>query len=692
MDNCCAPQWADFTRSPQIFSDDYFEIEHEVHKPQMYFKYSSNLSSCKQENKSEQSINETTKFDDSLEPRTPVRSSVAYFIPHDSKKHAVVQTTNNEPPRELKLDEKSSKIHQTWSISITELTSAFKVMPAQRKVKRTVPEKTRKNMSEAKSSLRDVRVNDVKKTNNPQTAFVKNKHESAMKSKVDVCSKDDPSDRRLSYKIVRVPRTQHNALNTRHSFGKPKVLTCQYRRTSLIRNQKRLNQFVSLAEAISKFQTETPERFRTLNRTIKPGLLMKLKQSPLKLTYPISPALRCKQRTRITNILNQQEREKLELENMKKHQIKANPVPVNILKAPTLLKKVPKKPPTITEEFHLTQSKKTRHTTDSSVNIQQNMNTKEHQKAVSISRSTSSSSVSCKKANSSEPEVRAAMRVEFELRNREFQLKKQEKLKNLCIQESNKNKTQFHARPAPKFTKSTNAVKDQKQKKTVITRSSSLEERNRFVAKKDKPVKQFERLEFAKIPNTNSISCFIRDSEKENIRNKGYSYKALDTRQTKSFSDRENKQPCTINNTITCISTKKKQTINQQTVNHCDKLQSEIGIPFIDIKNKKLYNAQNKVDKVDKLKSNMNKKIQERNEFDDMIKKREQEFKAKKVQEERCRLLEQKMEKLKLRKMTEVKAKPMPIYKPMVIAKSTKPVTNPQSPALGIRNKAKNVS
>ncbi|CAD1478580.1 unnamed protein product [Heterotrigona itama] len=691
MDNCCAPQWADFTRSPQIFADDYFEIEHEVHKPQMYFKYSSNLYPCKQENKSEQSVNET-KFDDSLEPGTPVRSSVrssvAYFIPHDNKKHAVVQTTNNEPPKELKLDEKSSKIHQTWSVSITELTSAFKVMPAQHKVKSTVPKKIREGMSEAKSSLRDAHINDVKKINNPQTAFIKNKHESAMKSKVNVCSKDDPSDRRLSYKIVKVPRTQHNALNTKqYSFGKPKVLTCQYRRTSLIRNRKHSNQFVSLAEAISKFQTETPERFRTLsNRTMKPGLLMKLKQSPLKLTYPISPALRCKQRKRTTNTLNQQEREKLELENMKKHQIKANPVPVNILKGPTLLKKVPKKPNTITEEFHLTQSKKTRHPTDPSVNIQQNMNTKEHQKTVSISRSTSSSSVSCKKINSSEPEVRGTMRVEFELRNREFQLKKQEKLRNLCIQESNKNKTQFHARPVPKFSKSTSAVKDQKQKRTMITRSSSLEERNRFVAKKDEPVKQFERLETAKILNTNSIPCFIRGSEKENIRNKGYSCKALETRQTKSSSDRENKQPCTMNNTVSCISTKKKQT-SQQTVNHCDKLQSKIGMPFIDIKNKKLSNAQNKVDKL-----KLNMKIQERNEFDDIIKKREQEFKAKKLQEERCRLLEQKMEKLKLRKMTEVKAKPMPVYKPMVIAKSTKPVTNPQSPALGIRNKAKSVS
>lgn len=676
MDNCCAPQWADFTRSPIIFSDDYFEIEHEVHKPQMYFKYSSNVSPCKQENRSEQSINET-KFDDSLESGTgiPVCSSVAYFIPND-KKHAVVQTTNDELRRELKLDKKSTKIHQTWSVSITELTSAFKVTPTQQKIKRTVPKKIRK---EAKSSLRDARVNDVKKTNNPQTAFVKNKDESAMKSKVDVCLKDNPSNRRLSYKIV---RAQHNALNTKqYPVGKPKVLTCQYRRTSIIKKRRCSNQFVSLAEAISKFQTETPERFRTLsNRTMKPGLLMKLKQQPLKLTYPVSPALRCKQRKRTTNTLNQQEREKLELENMKKHEIKANPVPVNILKGPTLLKKVLKKPATITEEFHLTESKKTHHTTNSSVNIQQNINAKEHQKAVSTSRPTSSSSVSCKKANSFEPEVRAAMRVEFELRNKEFQLKKQEKLRNLCIQESDKIKTQFYARPAPKFSKSTSAVKDQKQ--------SSLEERNRFVAKKDEncpgPVKQFERLRTTKILNTNSVPCFIRSSEKENIRNKEYSSKVLGTRQTKSFSDRANKQPCIVNNTIAC--TKKKQTVNQQTVNRCDKFQNEIYMPFIDIKNKEINDAQNKIDKM-----NTKKKVQELNEVDDMIKKREQEFKAKKLQKEKCRLLEQKMEKLKLRKMTEVKAKPMPVYKPMVIVKSTKPVTNPLSPALGIRNKAKSV-
>ena len=49
---------------------------------------------------------------------------------------------------------------------------------------------------------------------------------------------------------------------------------------------------------------------------------------------------------------------------MKKHQIKAKPGPVNILKALSKLKEVVKKPITIPKEFRLTQPKKSGRTTD----------------------------------------------------------------------------------------------------------------------------------------------------------------------------------------------------------------------------------------------------------------------------------------------------------------------------------------
>ncbi|XP_043602921.1 targeting protein for Xklp2-like [Bombus pyrosoma] len=705
MDNCCAPQWADFTRSPQVCCDSYFEKEHEVHDPQILLKSTINSTSSfsyMQESKNEQSVNET-KFDDSLESETSAHCNIVYFIPHENKKHSVEKIKEDHQldraMNDLKLDERSSKIHQTWNISITDLTTEFKVSMANHKIKKALPERIKQRMLKTKttvlgkSSLKDIQGNDMEKKNALQTAFAKNKDKLVTKSKVDTSAKDNLSEKRLSYKIASLSKKESNLFNKkRHSLGKsqPKVLTCQYRITRMIKNRKRSNQFVSLAEAISKFQNGTPQRFRTLsNKDMKPGPLMKLKRSPLKLTYPVSPALRCKQRRRRGNILSQQEREELEVEEMKKHQIKANPVPINILKGPSVLKKVPKKPTTVTEEFHLTQSKRTRHTAGPSLNLQQNTNATEHKKVVPITHSTSSSSISSKKEN---PCVEVVAdntkdtKFNSNTRNKEFQMRKDEKLKNLHTQEVNKVKTEFHARPAPKFLKPTNTVKEQSSKRrTIATCPFSFEERNKFLAKKKEEfIKQLEEQDkkvrvFHANPVPNFKPVVIHGLSKDNIRSKDKvcGSKELGNRQIKSYRNQENKQPNIMNNTLTDISTRKKEIINRTSTS------------LIDTKNKKLNNVQNKVDKVE---LNTMKRVQKRNEFDDKIKKREQEFGAKKMQEEKNKLLKEKMERAELRKMAEVKARPMPIYKPINIVKSTKPITNPQSPALGIRNKAKAVS
>lgn len=681
MDNCCAPQWADFTHSPQVPSDNYFEVEHEVHKPQIYLKsttYSNSSLSCLNENKNDQSVTEV-KFDDSLETESPARNSVAYFIPYDNKKHSVEKTKNeNESKKSLKnftLDERSNKIHQTWNIPITELTSAFKVMKSKHTVTRTIPEKIKKNiyLSESKhihkSSSKDVQDNDITKKNNSQINFTKIE-EKPMKSKIE--------------KNI-FPKKQSITSMKQCSLGKSqsRVLTCQYRRTSLIKCRKRSNQFVSLAEAILKFQNGTPQRFRTLsNKDLKPSQLMKLKRSPLKLTYPISPALRCKQRIRQTKILNPEKREMLMLEEMKKYKIKANPVPVNILKNSSVLKKVDKKSATttekVTEKFNQTQSKKTRHTTNSQLNLQ------EQKKIVPIVRSMSASNIVKKENTCIESTVESTKlkRLNFETRNKEFQKKKEEKLKNLQIQETNSIKIEFHAKPAPKFLKSTNPVKEQNTKKRIVVPCPfSFEERNKSLANKKKElVKQLqEQNQKSRVFHANPVPNFkpvvIHGLSKENLHSKEkYNSKQLEERQIKNSNDQENKQPNIMNVTIDCIDTKKKQT--KQHVNHLIK-------PIA--KNEK----SNDQKKTIKFELNEKKEAQGRNEFDKKISKKKEELKAKKLEEEKNKLLKEKLEKAELRKMAEVKARPMPVYKSLVVAKSTKLPTNPQTPA---RTKTKSVS
>ncbi|CAK9818285.1 Targeting protein for Xklp2 homolog [Anthophora quadrimaculata] len=692
MDNFCAPQWADFM-CPKTPSDSYFEIEHEEHERQLNFM--ANFKLCKslqyQENSfTEQQINETN-FDDSLESKPPVYNNVMYFIPHDNKKKPSEDTNLHNAVRNLKLDERSSKIHQTWSIPVSELTSAFKVSTAKHKFKPAAPEKIKK-ISEIKNCSK----NNVKKENNVQINLTKDK--SKLKAKADICD-SSISKERLSFKIVSGPRRQSNSFKTKRcSLGKsqPKVLTCQYRRRSLMKYRNCSNQFVSLAEAVSRYQNGTPQRFRTIsNKNLKPGFLMKSKQSPLKLTYPVSPALRSKQRSRKNIVPSQQEREKLELDERKKHQIKANPIPINILKGPSLLKKVAKKPTTVTEEFHLTQSKKTRHTT----NLQQNDKEEKLKKVLPIARSNSTSNVIIKKENvCTEFTVDQPAKSGFEIRNKEYQIKKEEKLKNLHVQNTDKVKVEFHAKPAPNFSKPTNSTKQQiTKKRRVVPCPFSFEERNKTLAKKKEDlVKQIQKQsQKAQVFRANPVPSFkpvmVHGLSKENLRSKEKTVTNSKefTRQTKSCNNQENKQPNIMHNSSICANPKKKEATQHIVNNEFDKKQVKNNVDVIDASNEKQKVTQKKISKFE---LNTDKRAKERNIFDEKIKKKELDLEMKRQEEEKARLLKEKMERTELRKMTEVKARPMPVYKPVVVLKSTKPPTSPHSPAWGNRPKPKSIS
>ncbi|CAK9817922.1 Targeting protein for Xklp2 homolog [Anthophora plagiata] len=695
MDNFCAPQWADFM-CPKTPSESYFEIEHEEHERQLNFM--ANFKLCKslqyQENSyTEQQINETI-FDDSLESKPPVCKNAMYFIPHDNKKQPSEDTNLHNAVRNLNLDERSNKIHQTWSIPVSELTSAFKVSMAKHKFKPTAPEKIKK-ISEIKNAARGSCLkNSVKKENNVQINLTKDK--SKLKAKADNCESSISKERLLS-KIVSAPRRQSNSFKTKRcSFGKsqPKVLTCQYRRRSLMKYRNCSNQFVSLAEAVSRYQNGTPQRFRTIsNKDLKPGFLMKSKQSPLKLTYPVSPALRSKQRSRKNIVPSQQEREKLELEERKKHQIKANPIPVNILKGPSLLKKIAKKPATVTEEFHLTQSKKTRHTT----NLQQNDKEQTLKKVLPIARSNSTSNVTIKKKNvCTEFTVDKPVKSSFETRNKEYQIKKEEKLKNLHVQNTDKVKVEFHAKPAPNFSKPANSAKQQNTKKrSVVPCPFSFEERNKTLAKKKEDlVKQMQKqTQKAQVFRANPVPSFkpvmVHGLSKENLRSKEKTVTNSKEfiRQTKSCNNQENKQPNIMHNSTICANPKKEAT--QYIINNeSDKKQVTNNVDATDVNEKQKVTQK----KIFKFELNTDKRAKERNIFDEKIKKKELDLEKKRQEEEKARLLKEKIERTELRKMAEVKSRPMPVYKPVVVLKSTKPPTSPHSPAWGNRPKPKSTS
>nr|XP_034190195.1 targeting protein for Xklp2-like isoform X1 [Osmia lignaria]XP_034190196.1 targeting protein for Xklp2-like isoform X1 [Osmia lignaria] len=713
MDNWCAPQWADLTRSPQVLSDTYFEVEHEVHEPLITFKPNAKSSvPCKKENITELSVAETN-FDDSLEPVEKPCTSVAYFIPHEGKKQSddeIDKEKNlNNAMKDLKLNKKTEKIHQAWSIPAPELTSAFKKSAVSHKAK-PAPERFRinayttgvKNQVSGKSCLKNNQNIDIhkKKENTQHTALVKEMDKPIIESNGDSpkCVKSNVSKERLSYKIVS-GRKQSNVHKTKkRSLSKPypRVLTCQYRRQSLKKYRRCSNQFISMAEAISRFQNGTPQRFRTIsNKNFQAGSLMKLKQQTLKLTHPVSPTLRSKKRTRPITILNQQEREKLELEEMKKHQIKANPVPINILKGPCVLKKVPKKPATVTEEFRLT---KTRYTTGPHLHSQSAIDNRENncKSSLPITRSTSASNVSIKKDNASTESSGKNIKplpIGFVARNKQYQMKKEEKLKNLQVQETNKIKNEFHARPAPKFTKPINPVKEQSEKKRIVPCPFSFEKRDKSLAKKKEELvkhKQEQNKEIA-VFHANPAPTFkpvlVHGLSKESIQSKEKTAggtKKLVSRQTKSCFDQENKQP----NVIVSVNAIKKGM--KQCAQEFDKKQSANTVKVNNAVNVKTEKP--KIALRTKFELNTEKRAKERTEFEEKMRKKEEQLKAKKEAEEKNKMLREKSERTELRRMTEVKARPMPIYKPLTILKSTKPPSSPRSPAWASRNKIRNVS
>ncbi|KAF7389928.1 hypothetical protein HZH68_011785 [Vespula germanica] len=91
--------------------------------------------------------------------------------------------------------------------------------------------------------------------------------------------------------------------------------------------------------------------------------------------------------------------------------------------------------------------------------------------------------------------------------------------------------------------------------------------------------------------------------------------------------------------------------------------------------------------KVMKIGMNSYERAKQRHEFDEKIKQKIIMQEEERQKEEIKKLAKEKLQIAMLRKQTEVKARPMPVFKPPRHIKSVKPLTEPQSPAWAHRNK-----
>lgn len=767
IDSIIAPQWVDFTESlsPQIPMKDYFEKEHAIHGHinKLCDLPTENAENAENVPTNILNMNKEAQQDLDIIKSTPVK---IISLKHRKKMTGIKELTTydqvlNDAMKKLELCKKPLKARVALNKTIQE-SDTFKTPTITKSSKsvgyRSVPNKSVQS-SIARRSVRvgkdvctpeksddvivcktkaltnilfkgdkaDTKIAIYKKTEVIQVdgyeneEEVKEEHteeheeEDEGENKVALHDKSEELMENSDNKEEQNDTVMINAMIEKRDRAqshkrRTSILTWQNGRRSL--NKRRgSNRFVSLAEAVSRFQNDTPKRFRTIcnknstvmsqNSSLKPSIHQRLK-----MTIPVSPALMSKNRTRAVTVLSQEEREKREMEKMKKHPIKANPIPRRVLQGPARpVSKTAKKlsATTVTSDPSSASVSQQLEKTVTRKNVStqlKNPGTSHHDKTSSAKNTVTKVLVTdptgiiveCEeilffgvpKDNGPAKSVTRIVPFSFEARNKNLQMKKEQRLKSL--QEANKVKMEFHARPVPNFskpplTRPPPVVKQQKEKKTMVQQCPfSFEERDKNWSKKrEELVKQMmEEDKRMRVFHASPAPIFkpvmVRGVSKERL-----SMKEVVKAEKKQVpvDDQENEES-------NIVSIEKTQE------NKCAQKTKKIACITVDKQNAKDKGRENNtINATLSLKLNTNKRARERREFDERLKRKEMEEEAKRQEEKRRQEENEKQMRAEQRKLAEVKARPMPTYKPLVIAKATKPLTNPQSPAFSNKRKPK---
>ncbi|XP_046990191.1 targeting protein for Xklp2-like isoform X1 [Schistocerca americana] len=244
---------------------------------------------------------------------------------------------------------------------------------------------------------------------------------------------------------------------------------------SLYEKKPPQKKFVSLAEAMYKFERSTPERFHTrpvIDGSQRwQGSQINPSYKKLRCTVPQSPNFISHLRVRPVTYPSKEEREEAELQQMQKYIFKAAPLKADILKEPQLLKKVEPKPVTKPSPFNLTEVKKLTggaKLADTSQMLHTKMNTlpdekhpvepDEHntvhpvweKKVAEVIINNDIEQKGVKKATPTK-RVTVIAPFTFEERDKIRQQQKEEKIRQFLEEE--KRAREFHAKPIPKSVK-----------------------------------------------------------------------------------------------------------------------------------------------------------------------------------------------------------------------------------------------
>ncbi|XP_045497176.1 targeting protein for Xklp2-like [Colias croceus] len=289
--------------------------------------------------------------------------------------------------------------------------------------------------------------------------------------------------------------------------------------------------FVSMAEAIYHYERDTPGRFRTTKpKLFQPQQVM----SRSRLTIAQSPMLRCKTRARPRHIMSQKEKEEMELEEIKKFKIKANPIPKSVIIGPVHLPDVPRKPMTVPEPFKLTEfHKKNMQSPEQAhhfkarpapkhilekpqipikpiTNITKPVSPKFHYKRANSTDCLKHENKQCDIATKAKNQEKTEKHIvrhgpvkpepfSFEKRDEESKRRREERIKKQ-LEEERKMASQFKAQPLP------NSVKKRMHSATGIGSTASSENKENHVKFEAKPPVVLYKEPFKPVLQANPIS------------------------------------------------------------------------------------------------------------------------------------------------------------------------------------------
>ncbi|XP_015190021.1 PREDICTED: targeting protein for Xklp2-like [Polistes dominula] len=658
MDNYCAPQWVDFTCSPQVPSDDYFEKHHEIYEPKLRTKViEENINSDNElseiietPRKSVQSIKESIKSisTENLETEisniknTPIK--VIYPLPYNNSKPRIIKETsydnvmNNAMQlcKDLIINDKE----HTDVLSTDDLfkkpmpvkTKTFKPVRI-REIENSFSESIPEGMMDSENNIHNGEINNTSlngvNMNKRGTSSSKKVIKDVGKiSKTDDHLKCNMSENNIlqndrskinldskSLKLKSSNLKQQSSLVNKYSISK--INTCN---RPVVRN----NQEKSKPKQIEKDQTKT--KFLRSNSADSSSVLHnKITQKNIKVTDADS-TVKIKQTSRLYSSFSKEGKVLSQKNNASKKMVTTvvgnNGSEIIIKKEKILFFDIP---------IHTKQKKITCPIPFSF----ENRDKMKKQLKLDQSESKSKSVPNLKLLDFSKSQ-KVMNKLPSTKKNtlRGFSSNKDinEKIKDIKQLERNKsNSTSYMHSTLPYKPMKTNYLMKDKIEKKKIPDSQNKKDANQI----KKPLAP--------------ISC---KNIQTNINLKDNKQKTLEI--NKKCSEKENKQP----NNSTFIT-------NTSTLNQSKVIKSKSSV----------------------IKTNIERKEKQRHVIEEKVKEKRTLLEEKLKKEKEEKEAKEKLEIAKLRKQTEIKARPMPVYKPLIRVRSTKPLTKPQSPAWSSKKK-----